>query len=84
MLSDATDHPDVETVYARASPIDQRIGPATVYRTLRLFEEADIATGGGTTCAIRTGDVHCWGANDSGQVGDGTTTPRFVPGAITL
>jgi len=42
VLSDSVDHPDVETVYARASAIDQRIGLATVYRTLRLFEEASI------------------------------------------
>lgn len=42
VLSDSDDHPDVETVYARASAIDKRIGLATVYRTLRLFEEASI------------------------------------------
>lgn len=42
VLSEASDHPDVETVYERASEIDQRIGLATVYRTLRLFEEAAI------------------------------------------
>lgn len=42
VLSESVDHPDVETVYARASAIDARIGLATVYRTLRLFEEASI------------------------------------------
>jgi Fur family ferric uptake transcriptional regulator len=42
VLSDSGDHPDVETVYQRASEIDPRIGLATVYRTLRLFEEASI------------------------------------------
>lgn len=42
VLSDAHDHPDVETVYERAAAIDKRIGLATVYRTLRLFEEASI------------------------------------------
>lgn len=42
VLSDSEDHPDVETVYQRASEIDARIGLATVYRTLRLFEEASI------------------------------------------
>jgi Fur family ferric uptake transcriptional regulator len=42
VLSESDDHPDVETVYARASAIDKRIGLATVYRTLRLFEEANI------------------------------------------
>jgi len=42
VLSEADDHPDVETVYQRASEIDAKIGLATVYRTLRLFEEANI------------------------------------------
>ena len=42
VLSDSADHPDVETVYERASLIDKKIGLATVYRTLRLFEEAAI------------------------------------------
>ena len=42
VLSDSDDHPDVETVYQRASQIDPGIGLATVYRTLRLFEEANI------------------------------------------
>ena len=42
VLSDATDHPDAEQVYRRASAIDPRISIATVYRTVRLFEEANI------------------------------------------
>jgi Fur family ferric uptake transcriptional regulator len=42
VLSDADDHPDVEMVHRRAAEIDQRISIATVYRTVRLFEEANI------------------------------------------
>lgn len=42
VLSDAEDHPDVEEVYRRATHIDPRISIATVYRTVRLFEEANI------------------------------------------
>ncbi|GEQ97436.1 transcriptional repressor [Iodidimonas gelatinilytica] len=42
VLSDATDHPDVEEVYRRATHVDDRISIATVYRTVRLFEEAGI------------------------------------------
>jgi len=42
VVSESDDHPDVETLYHRASAIDARIGLATVYRTLRLFEEANI------------------------------------------
>jgi Fur family ferric uptake transcriptional regulator len=42
VLSESTDHPDVELVYQRASEIDPRISISTVYRTVRLFEEASI------------------------------------------
>lgn len=42
VLSDATDHPDVEEVYRRASNVDDKISIATVYRTVRLFEDAGI------------------------------------------
>lgn len=42
VLSAATDHPDVEEVYHRATKIDSGISIATVYRTVRLFEEAGI------------------------------------------
>ena len=42
VLSDSADHPDVEQVYRRASAIDSRISIATVYRTVRLLEEAHI------------------------------------------
>jgi Fur family ferric uptake transcriptional regulator len=42
VLSDSSDHPDVELVYRRASELDHRISIATVYRTVRLFEEANI------------------------------------------
>jgi Fur family ferric uptake transcriptional regulator len=42
VLSEAEDHPDVEEVYRRASKVDPHISIATVYRTVRLFEEAGI------------------------------------------
>jgi Fur family ferric uptake transcriptional regulator len=42
VLSDAEDHPDVEEVYRRSSQMDPKISIATVYRTVRLFEEAEI------------------------------------------
>lgn len=42
VLSDASDHPDVEVVHRRATAIDPNISIATVYRTVRLFEEAGI------------------------------------------
>ncbi|MBF9150583.1 MAG: Fur family transcriptional regulator [Novosphingobium sp.] len=42
VLSESDDHPDVEKLHERASAIDSRISIATVYRTVRLFEEAGI------------------------------------------
>ncbi|MBX7527259.1 Fur family transcriptional regulator [Qipengyuania vesicularis] len=42
VLSDSDDHPDVEMLHERANKIDPGISIATVYRTVRLFEEAGI------------------------------------------
>jgi len=42
VLSDSHDHPDVEKLHERAAAIDPGISIATVYRTVRLFEEAGI------------------------------------------
>ena len=42
VLSGADDHPDVEEVYKRSTKVDPKISIATVYRTVRLFEEAGI------------------------------------------
>ncbi len=42
VLSEAEDHPDVEALHARAAAIDPGISIATVYRTVRLFEDAGI------------------------------------------
>lgn len=63
VLSDAADHPDVEEVYRRASLIDQRISLATVYRTLRLFEDSAIIQshdfgGGRARYEATEGDEH--------------------------
>ncbi len=42
VLSEADDHPDVEKLHERAAAVDSGISIATVYRTVRLFEEAGI------------------------------------------
>jgi Fur family ferric uptake transcriptional regulator len=42
VLSDSQDHPDVEELHRRAAAVDRNISIATVYRTVRLFEEAGI------------------------------------------
>ncbi|HYE41845.1 MAG TPA: Fur family transcriptional regulator [Caulobacteraceae bacterium] len=42
VLGESHDHPDVEELYRRASAVDPHISIATVYRTVRLFEEAGV------------------------------------------
>lgn len=62
VLSNATDHPDVEELYRRASAIDPHISIATVYRTVRLFEEAGVVEkhdfGDGRSRYEEAGDDH--------------------------
>jgi Fur family ferric uptake transcriptional regulator len=42
ILQESFDHPDVEELYRRSSAIDSKISIATVYRTVKLFEDAGI------------------------------------------
>ena len=42
VMSESTDHPDVDELYKRVSQIDSKISIATVYRTVKLFEESGI------------------------------------------
>src|SRR6201992_3339422 len=42
VLSEAHDHPDVEEIFRRAAAIAPKISVATVYRTMRLFEDANV------------------------------------------
>ncbi|MDX2028128.1 MAG: Fur family transcriptional regulator [Alphaproteobacteria bacterium] len=42
VLSESKDHPDVEAIFRRAVALDPRISIATVYRTMRLFEDANV------------------------------------------
>ena len=42
IIAESDDHPDVEEMHRRAAAIDERISIATVYRTVRLFEDAGI------------------------------------------
>jgi len=44
VMSEANDHPDVDELYNRVSKIDSKISIATVYRTVKLFEETGILT----------------------------------------
>ena len=42
VLADSADHPDVEELYRRCAKVDDRISISTVYRTMKLFEDAGI------------------------------------------
>ena len=44
VMSESDDHPDVDELYTRVSKIDTKISIATIYRTVKLFEEAGILT----------------------------------------
>ena len=44
VMSEANDHPDVDELYTRVSKIDSKISIATVYRTVKLFEESGIVS----------------------------------------
>ena len=44
VMSESQDHPDVDELYNRVSKIDPKISIATVYRTVKIFEEAGIIT----------------------------------------
>lgn len=57
--------------------VDRRLSPTPVSG---LTDAIDIAAGAGHSCAIRDGgQVVCWGKNDVGQLGNGTTDPSNVP-----
>jgi len=62
VLSQSQDHPDVEELYRRASAVDPNISLATVYRTVRLFEEAGVVErhdfGDGRSRYEQAGDEH--------------------------
>jgi Fur family ferric uptake transcriptional regulator len=62
VLSSAEDHPDVEELYHRAAAVDPHISLATVYRTVRLFEEAGVVErhdfGDGRSRYEQAGDDH--------------------------
>ncbi len=62
VLSSAADHPDVEELYHRAHAVDPHISLATVYRTVRLFEEAGVVErhdfGDGRSRYEEAGDDH--------------------------
>ena len=72
VIADAEDHPDVETVYRRATAVDPRISIATVYRSLKLFEDANVLVrhdfGEGRARYEETGDAGLiWEGHKAGR-----------------
>ena len=63
-----------------AAPAHQELRPAALNALVPLQDVAQIAPGSRHTCVLTTsGGVMCWGSNNSGQLGDGTTTNRLTP-----
>ena len=62
IMANSYDHPNVDELYKRVSKIDSKISIATVYRTVKLFEEAGIITkhdfGGGKARYEKQADSH--------------------------
>jgi alpha-tubulin suppressor-like RCC1 family protein len=59
--------------------------PTDATTVSNLQNVASVASGAGHTCALLAdGTVRCWGANDSGQLGSGKTTPSLVPASTPL
>ena len=72
LLGDKREWPDRLRLERSVQPPTRRDAGGRQYRLLR--------TGGAHACAITSADVtFCWGLNDNGQVGDGTTTTRRAP-----
>lgn len=77
-------------LYCWGDNLDHQLGDgSTAYRQLRPVPVAtslvfrQVSAGGAHTCAVTTTyRVYCWGYNATGQLGDGTTSPRSTPVAI--
>jgi alpha-tubulin suppressor-like RCC1 family protein len=68
------------TTMNRPAPVTVRSSESNA---AELTGISTVRAGGGTTCALKTdGTALCWGANNAGQLGDGTTTNRSAPVAV--
>ncbi len=68
------------------SSTTQRTAPVLVTQTAGILGGkvvTDISAGANSTCAIANGQAYCWGANTYGQLGDGTTSQRTSPVAVS-
>jgi alpha-tubulin suppressor-like RCC1 family protein len=53
--------------------------PVAPVAPVTLTNATSIATGANHSCAVKAGTVYCWGANESGELGNNSTTPSSVP-----
>ena len=58
---------------------DYEFAPAAI----QVFAD-DLALGGATTCALRNGDVQCWGNNNHGQLGNATSVVEMAPQPVSI
>ncbi|NDK90971.1 protein kinase [Gordonia desulfuricans] len=75
-------HADDTTVVDPSTSGAPTSGAPTDSTTVAAGEWASIATDGQSSCALRDGSVYCWGSNDRGTLGDGTTTSHSTPTRI--
>ena len=70
--------------YLAAPDVDRTFQITAPVVTTNTVPPRLVSIGGGHTCALTSnGGVRCWGRNDFGQLGDGSTTYRYVPVAIS-
>ena len=62
---------------------EERLAPVAVKRGTSEFAEVTaLAAGWNHTCAVSSGSAYCWGSNEHGQLGDGSTTNSPSPAAV--
>jgi alpha-tubulin suppressor-like RCC1 family protein len=62
------------------SPSTAESGPALATTSTHALQFRQVSAGGVHTCGVTTGNrLYCWGSNDYGQLGDGTTTQHLTP-----
>ena len=72
------------TTTVDSSATDTTTGSPTPRNVVQLVDAQQLALGSAFSCAVqKDATVQCWGDNTSGQLGDGSVTPRSQPAAVT-